>query len=706
MGTSVAGKIRIDVLANAAQFASGMREGAKQGFGGFQDEMAAFNKKFDAKKAVQERAKKEAEAWKAASAEFRGQGGGFMMQDELSSGFKRDAGLANHVKLQSVIPWGPEFRKGLAKETVQTVQAIGDAKGQLKGAFGGAMKDIASAAVESQGGGGLLGSIAGFAKANPLLIGAAAATAAGAKIAADVRAHRQMVSDTGRDARELGQGVEDVSRLHGAGLDTETLAHAQRSMAEDSDGFKKLGLDAVVEAGKPLREAMLDIAGAMENVRNPADRVRIATELLGRAGADALPPLQTLKEKMDELRGPEVVTATEAAAQRAREKDQKAREQENQGLSLWVGHALGGAEGLGVGDHVGRLQERVVHAWGSLLPGDFGRDQKQRLNAATRRQRSEDEDIRNAGAVEAARVKTEASALAMERAAKAAKEWRKNIEDARRPLDDMGHQMVALAYGEQAAARARFSDSLDARGLGVNTREGAALRREYDQRDAFIRNAQEKKDRDAAVKGAQQQDNPKLKLDEEMKANDKLFENQEIGLRDYATLRMKYLRDYYREAAGLDAKQLAQELRTPAEVFGERIKWLRQAQADGVLTPELEANKKSLADLEAARKQLAGTDEAIGDEDFERQKKKLRQTAVDRLMGQDDENRSVSPIAAMQAGSEGVQRMIAATILTDPKLEIARAANAKLDAIVANTNPDHLEQMLAENAAIATTLDF
>jgi hypothetical protein len=104
--------------------------------------------------------------------------------------------------------------------------------------------------------------------------------------------------------------------------------------------------------------------------------------------------------------------------------------------------------------------------------------------------------------------------------------------------------------------------------------------------------------------------------------------------------------------------------------------------------------RRQVKDLEDARGRLEGTAEEITDADFERSKKKLRQTAVDQLMSQDGQPQGVSPIGAMAAGSEAAQRMIAQTILSDPKLELQRAANAMLDAIVANTSPDRLAAAL------------
>ena len=70
MGNSVAGQIRIDLIAQAAQFNAGLREG-KQGLGSFREEFERFSKSFDSQKNFESRMNTHAAAWKASVGDMR-----------------------------------------------------------------------------------------------------------------------------------------------------------------------------------------------------------------------------------------------------------------------------------------------------------------------------------------------------------------------------------------------------------------------------------------------------------------------------------------------------------------------------------------------------------------------------------------------------------------------------------------------------------
>ena len=62
MGNSVAGQIRIDLIAQAAQFKAGIREG-RQELGSFQEQFERFNRSFNSQKNIAARIGAEKDAW-------------------------------------------------------------------------------------------------------------------------------------------------------------------------------------------------------------------------------------------------------------------------------------------------------------------------------------------------------------------------------------------------------------------------------------------------------------------------------------------------------------------------------------------------------------------------------------------------------------------------------------------------------------------
>ena len=87
--------------------------------------------------------------------------------------------------------------------------------------------------------------------------------------------------------------------------------------------------------------------------------------------------------------------------------------------------------------------------------------------------------------------------------------------------------------------------------------------------------------------------------------------------------------------------------------------------------------QKSLSDLLDAKQ--AG---AINDDEFGKRNRALRKQAVGAMMG---DERSVTPIAAMQAGSREAYSLLVNQQLSDPKTQLAKQSLSKLDQIEKNT---------------------
>jgi hypothetical protein len=203
---------------------------------------------------------------------------------------------------------------------------------------------------------------------------------------------------------------------------------------------------------------------------------------------------------------------------------------------------------------------------------------------------------------------------------------------------------------------------------------------------------------DTANKRAEELFGGKERTDEQIQLWKKLHDGQLADEEILHALRMKNLRDYYREAHDLDADRLARSLESPLESFNRRINSLRSAREAGVLTPGLAdqaATKdirnyrqqvgisdplgdftRSLEDLNDARDRLKGSEYAISDEEYNRRRDDLRKSAVSAMM---NDNQSVSPIGAMEYGSMAAHQLIANAMVASPQLAEAKKTNALLD---------------------------
>lgn len=107
-------------------------------------------------------------------------------------------------------------------------------------------------------------------------------------------------------AAKTQTGVEAISQLHYAARLSEVgvtsldngLKFLAKNMAAAADGvkapsqaFEKLGIDVDRLKGKKPDEVFLLVADRLKAIEDPAERVRLAMQIFGRAGADLLPML-------------------------------------------------------------------------------------------------------------------------------------------------------------------------------------------------------------------------------------------------------------------------------------------------------------------------------------------------------------------------------------------------------------------------------
>jgi hypothetical protein len=168
----------------------------------------------------------------------------------------------------------------------------------------------------------------------------------------------------------------------------------------------------------------------------------------------------------------------------------------------------------------------------------------------------------------------------------------------------------------------------------------------------------------------------------------------------YQAMRMKAQQDYYREAAGLDAKQLKEEAKSDIERFRIRRATLQNMAESGALTTEEAMNAQDRDRLK--ERQRLGISDPLGDYgrslkdlrealdaglieqgEFNKRRKELRSKTIKEI--EKDDFHEVHPVGAMQAGSMEAHALIVNSMLADPKVKIAQDANAKLDQIEKNT---------------------
>jgi len=161
---------------------------------------------------------------------------------------------------------------------------------------------------------------------HPVLIGAAVAVGGlvvaykAARAAVDwytegVSKSLEEIDKMSKEARTLGTTVQDLRELRFAfgeiaGLDTgqtdkalerlsKAIGQANAGGKEQQAVFKALKLDSEELARVGTAEAMRQLAGAMQSIEAPTERVRIATKLFGREGAEVINVLAGGREAID-----------------------------------------------------------------------------------------------------------------------------------------------------------------------------------------------------------------------------------------------------------------------------------------------------------------------------------------------------------------------------------------------------------------------
>jgi hypothetical protein len=683
MSQSVAGQIRIDLIAQSAQFKAGMRDGAREGFGAFQQEAQKFDRWFNSQKPLAERIQKEKDAWNSAMKSLRPEvaaGGGSMLpwygMERMNA--RHDVALGNQTRWKSMVPWGMTMRTELSREAAETAARIGAEGQKVASSYARAMREIAGASGAAGGLGGVAGQaggmfwmlkgLGGAALANPA---ATAALAVGTLKLNEEFARAAHAREVGRQSAMLGQGVEDTSRMMGVGFDPMMLSRFQRVLGEQTPEQLKsigdMGLDAKKLAAEPLKQALGEVAAAFDKLKSPVERSTAAQHLFGRAGAEVIAVLKGMKTNEELLGKHEIVTPEQVARTKAWDNSLKGAK------NTW--HDLIGTLG---GEGTGTNIMRRIEAMGAGTE-----EEKVRMR---KRQWQEDYNRDNAAALEKERVAEEKFAEAQSRRLDLLRVKWKAYDDSVKSATAQLNAMRDAGLSDEGQ-REKFMQSLP---TGT---KGAELLGQYD----YLQWEKRKREMEKTAAEARRAENPRGTASAEFAEIKDLRDRQLIGENLYQTLRMKHLRDYYREAAGLETEQLRKQLLSPFQRYLEEKAWRDAAVQQGVLSPELagRAQQKSGEDL---RRSL-GVKDPMGDyaksmrelyeafssgksgitrEQFDRRRKELRRGAVGESLSDMEELR---PAAAIGAGSREFHSQYVQRMLADPKVKLAQDTLNKLNEI-------------------------
>jgi hypothetical protein len=384
MGSSVAGQIRIDLIAQAAQFSAGIR-GGRQELGSFREEVDRLNKSFDSAKNAQKRFEQSEAAWETAMRRLGGSAADPLNRrrvrlegDYLSTGFfdplagpgRIDQARRNEIRWKSMVPWGNSLRVELTREAAETAALLGSQKQTLIKEFSRSARELAGAGAGAMGFGGIFGKAAAFAT-SPMGAATIGLTAVAGTIAHAVREHDQIAREVRITAMRFGTSSESASRLRASGLDETHLFRFQRSMAQQSDeqtkGFRMLGLDPTAMANMPLEKALKSVSAGFEKIPNAADRAYAAFLLFGRGAGEVLGVLSRMEEKKKMMGEFEIIHPEDIERVKAWDKSLKGASNTLHDLSLAAGRPLGSHSGVGTG--MMRMFEMLGTGsfWGSSL---------------------------------------------------------------------------------------------------------------------------------------------------------------------------------------------------------------------------------------------------------------------------------------------------------------------------------------------------
>jgi hypothetical protein len=249
---------------------------------------------------------------------------------------------------------------------------------------------------------------------------------------------------------------------------------------------------------------------------------------------------------------------------------------------------------------------------------------------------------------------TEAQALAADEAAR----YKDNLTAALRPMESLRDTLRDMEHGPGTTARDRFIEGLK----GATFKDRLAAVREYDAAEQQI-----------YLKG---EENRKKDEDRQRRKDE------------------SKQRDQDREQRKQDRESMREQFKTPGERYGDELG--RAADLFGKGSGEYGRIEKSLRDQERSR---LGVRDPLGD--YERDLKERRSAVKAGTMSEDEygdwqkrrrreavgelsgEEPSVKPAAAMARGSAAAYSTIVNSQMNDPKVALAREANAKLARIEA-----------------------
>ena len=733
---SVASDIRINLLANLGAFIAPLKQA------GDETEKAAqrFNRAFDSIKASAERAQKEQFAW----AHAMGTEGQFAAGTQTAG----DPGRSREMRIADQLPFGKSLRTSISKEAAETAALLGKETGSLKGLLGSVAGELGAAS----GLGGMLGTLGSLAT-GPLGIASAAiggAMAIHGEGMAWAGERRQRASLARATAVELGSGIEDASRLNAVGIDAEAGGRLERAIAGKSQGLTDLGLDANKLRAEPIKDAMLEVAAAMDRIHDPVTRAKAAVDIFGKAGVELLPTLDHLKDKMAALGKDEIVTAEQAA--KAKRADQAKKEADRQ-----YGEAKGAAfRAIGFGEDSGMQRDRRSAMFWATLTGNRGETAaKFQAQDEAVAHAAENDEIQQKAAAAAAKlaVEHEKTAAAAKLAAERLATFTDNTRALSERLDSGG---FAAAYGNHGGEVAQYMRDYDAGKVGGTigvSRDSQAAQdagKVYGELLKQIDRIAEARKRDPLTR---QENSANFRYFEAIKGNEAYLAQRYgaqgagidtdpeiihrraqmnlraekdyaggLGIKDpqqeYADRLSELLdaqghvsQDKLRRAAVAAADNLTAALDTPFETafekFESHMTEINRRQREGVYSAD-EAKRRKDAEIETelahagikrpieefkkSFQELADLRErgTISFAEYDHRRRELEKAArVGAVAAASGE--SVSPVAAMAIGSREAYSQMARAISGTDKQDLQKAANAKLDeikrAIQANKPP-------------------
>ena len=330
-------------------------------------------------------------------------------------------------------------------------------------------------------------------------------------IAKTVHDRDALARETRRNAMQLGQGVEDTSRLTAAGYDPGTLSKFQKSLSDQTPegmaAFDKLKLDPDKLAAKPIKDALLEISDAFnKNVKNAADRSSVAMHLFGKGGYEVISTLSTMREKMEMIGGQEVIKPDDVERVKAWDKALKGASNTLAELSLAAGSALGGKSGIGTNF------ARAIEGVGAFVKGGWEGYQKggvmgigdaslEGFDKVDRRWRKEDYNTEHADEIAKGRDAQAKLANEGERYAKAMEKAAEKVQSIKDRLADLGEDSEGAARNRfmRDAKKDGIKDSPLPAGLSRHDREAAlgqdlsSTMRQYDATIAEKKRREEEK---------------------------------------------------------------------------------------------------------------------------------------------------------------------------------------------------------------------